>query len=172
MVGVTWGDFGGSASFTPNAFAARYELAPATFCTSKASLLEGCIPTLVGPSPSVSKSGGNYVCTAGPVPGGPGRAGVLLATTSGVLVTPLNTPYGDLCLNQQALLAAWPSTPGGASGSCSGSYSFDLHAAVAATSAIPVGATLHLQVWYRDQGFAPPGNANYTHGIGPITVYP
>ena len=40
------------------------------------------------------------------------------------------------------------------------------------TRPIPGSHKIHVQGWYRDNGFAPPFNANFTHGIGPITVLP
>jgi len=47
-----------------------------------------------------------------------------------------------------------------------------LAAIAAGTSTILVGEVLRIQAWYRDPGFPPPGDANFTHGIDGITVVP
>jgi hypothetical protein len=47
-----------------------------------------------------------------------------------------------------------------------------LQSIVASFAVIVPGDQLYVQGWYRDSGFPPPGNANFTNAIGPITVTP
>lgn len=143
-----------------------------SFCTSKPSSLAGCTPTLTGSSATISKTGGGYTCKASPVPGGGGKPGIMIWTKSGLLATPTSTSFGFLCLSQLSRFGAWSASPGGTAGLCDGTYDFALQTAVSSTAAIAAGDTLHIQAWYRDSGFPPPGNANFTNGIGPIAVTP
>jgi hypothetical protein len=144
---------------------------PAKFCTSKPSSLPGCTPALNGSSTQVSKSAGagSYAISAAPVPGGAGKPGILIYTETG-LITPVNTQFGFLCLDQFARLGSFPTSPGGTNGVCNGAYAWDFGAIAAATAPIAPGDTLHLQGWYRDPPSA--GAANFTEGIGPVTVVP
>lgn len=145
---------------------------PGSFCTSKPSSLPSCVPTLTGAGTSVSKTSGTYAMTAAPVPGGGGKPGILIFTKNGLLGTPVTTAFGFLCLNQFQRAGAFPATPGGTNGVCNGTYTWPFQSVVATTGTITVGSTLHVQAWYRDSGFPPPGNANFTNGVGPISVTP
>ena len=142
-----------------------------TFCTSKPSSIPGCVPALTAPSASFSKTGGpgSYTISAVPVPGGNGKPGILIYTKNGLLATPPNTPFGFLCLNQFLRAGAFPAQPGGTLGTCNGAYNWDF-GAMAASLNFAAGDTLHIQAWYRDP--TNPGTANFTQGIGPITVTP
>jgi len=145
---------------------------PGTFCTSKPSSLPGCTPTLLGAGATVSKSGlPLYGLTASPVPGG-NQPGLLIDTRAGLLSSPLSTSFGFLCLDNFLRASAFARLPGGSKGACDGSYSWDLAAISAYYANIHVGDTLHLQAWYRDIGYTPPGNANFTNGFGPVQVVP
>jgi hypothetical protein len=142
-----------------------------TFCTSRPSSLPNCTPSLSGPGSSVSKSGAPaYNVVASPVPGGGGKPGILIYTKNGLLGSPANTPFGELCLNQFLRAGAFASVPGGTSGVCDGSYSWDFAAIAAFYGQIVVNDVIHIQAWYRDP--ANPGTANFTQGIGPISVIP
>jgi hypothetical protein len=144
-----------------------------SFCASKPSSIPACVPTLSAASPMVSKSGGPpNAMIAGPVPGGPGKPAILLYSDTGLLAMPVTTAFGLLCLDKFKRLGSFPATPGGTSGTCSGAYMWDLAAIAVATPGITVGDDLFLQAWYRDTGFPPPGNANFTNGVGPIEVVP
>jgi FG-GAP-like repeat len=147
--------------------------APAdTFCTSKPSSIPGCVPVLAGSSSQMAKSAGagSYSVAAAPVPGGTGPSGILIYSRAGLLGTPVQTGFGDLCLNQFARLGSFVAAPGGTLGACDGSFHWDFGAIAQATSAILPGDTLHLQAWYRDP--PNPGTANLTQGVGPIAVLP
>jgi hypothetical protein len=142
------------------------------FCTSKPSSLPSCVPNLTGTGAGVSKTSGTYTITAMPVPGGPGKPGILIWTKNGLTGTPINTSFGFLCLSQFQRAGAFPATPGGTNGVCDGTYNWPFQSIVASFATIAPGNNLHTQAWYRDSGFPPPGNANFTHGIGPIHVVP
>ncbi len=142
------------------------------FCTSKPSSLPSCVPTLSGTGTTVSKTVGSYTLTATPVPGGAGKPGILIWTKNGLLGTPLNTSFGFLCLSQFQRAGNFPASPGGTNGACNGTYNWPFQSIVASTATIFVGDSLHVQGWYRDAGFPPPGSANFTNGVGPIAVTP
>ena len=145
---------------------------PPTFCTSKPSSIAGCIPTLTGSGTVVSKTSGTYTVTAAPVPGGAGRPGLLIWTRNGLLATPASTVFGFLCLSQFQRAGNFPAVPGGTSGVCDGAYTWPFQTIVASFPNIQPGDSLHVQGWYSDLGFPPPGNANFTNGIGVIVVVP
>jgi hypothetical protein len=166
--------FGG---YPTNVLASYYlrlaaEVGPSQFCTSKPSSLPACVPVLTGTSTTVSKSGGAYTVKATPVPGGAAKPGILIWTKNGQLSTPANTSFGFLCLSQFQRAGNFPASPGGTNGTCNGTYNWPFQSIVASFGTIAPGNTLHVQGWYRDSGFPPPGNANFTNGIGPITVVP
>jgi hypothetical protein len=167
--------FGG---YPTNVFASHYLRIEAEgeignfFCTSKPSSLPSCVPFLSGSGTSVSKTSGTYTVTATPVPGGAGKPGILIWTKSGLVGTPINTSFGFLCLSQFQRAGAFPATPGGTDGVCNGTYNWPFQSIVASFATIVPGNNLHTQAWYRDSGFPPPGNANFTQGIGPIHVVP
>jgi hypothetical protein len=143
----------------------------AFFCTSKTSSL-GCTPTLASSSATASKSGAPATMLgAGPVPGGPGLPGILIYSKNPP-IAPIATSFGLLCLGNFARAGAFPSTPGGSAGTCTGGYSWNAAAIAAGTPTILVGDVLRIQGWYRDPGFPPPGNANLTNGIDGITIVP
>jgi len=141
------------------------------FCTSKPSSIPGCVPSLSGSSATHSKGGGagSYTVTASPVPGGNGKPGILIYTKAGLLGTPANTPFGFLCLSGFLRAGNFPQQCGGTNGTCSGTYNWDL-GAMAPSLNYAAGDTLHIQAWYRDP--TNPGTANFTEGIGPISVVP
>jgi hypothetical protein len=145
---------------------------PLKFCTSKPSSIPGCVPVLSATSAGVSKTSGTYNIEATPAPGGAGKPGILIWTKNGLLLPPVNTSFGFLCLSQFQRAGNFPASPGGTNGACDGTYNWPFQSIVASFATIAPGNTLHVQGWYRDSGFAPPGNANFTNGIGPITVLP
>jgi hypothetical protein len=143
------------------------------FCTSKTSSL-GCVPVLSSlfGSATASKSGSPASnLTASPVPGGSGLPGILIYSKSAP-VAPVATSFGFLCLSNFARAGAFPSSPGGTSGTCTGVYTWNVAAFAAGTATISVGDVLRIQAWYRDPGFPPPGNANFTHGVDGVAIVP
>jgi hypothetical protein len=141
------------------------------WCPAKTSSL-GCTPTMSTNSGTANKSGaGSTQFTATPVPGGPNLTGILIYSKNAP-VPPVATAFGSLCLSAFARAGAFSTTPGGTSGTCSGAYVWNVTAIVSGTASILVGDQLSFQGWYRDPGFPPPGNANFTNGIGPIAVVP
>jgi hypothetical protein len=144
---------------------------PAAFCSSKVSSL-GCVPVLSGDSILVSKSGAPATTlVASPVPGGAGLPAILLYSESAP-IAPIATTFGSLCLSSFARAGAFPSTPGGTPGACDGAYTWNIAALAAAAPSVEVGDALRIQAWYRDSGFPPPGNANFTNGIEPLLIEP
>jgi hypothetical protein len=144
---------------------------PSTFCTSKTSSL-GCVPVLTSNSAVASKSGAPAMTLAAtPVPGGSGLPGILIYSKTPPVV-PIPTSFGLLCLGGFARAGAFPAAPGGTPGLCDGAYSWNLATIAAGTPTIAVGNVLRIQAWYRDSGFPPPGNANFTHGIDGIIIVP
>jgi hypothetical protein len=141
------------------------------FCTSKTSSL-GCVPALTAISSTASKSGAPAsTLTATPVPGGALLPGILIYAKTAP-VAPIATSFGFLCLSGFQRAGAFPSSPGGTPGTCTGAYNWNVAAIAAGTPSIVVGDVLRIQAWYRDTGFPPPGNANFTHGIDGITIVP
>ena len=140
------------------------------FCTSKTSSL-GCIPTL-NAAVSASKSGSPAAnATASPVPGGSGLPGILIYAKTAP-APPVSTSFGFLCLTGFQRAGAFASSPGGTAGTCTGVYIWNVAAIANGTATILVGDKLRIQAWYRDSGFPPPGNANFTHGFDGITIVP
>jgi hypothetical protein len=141
------------------------------FCLSKKSSLQ-CTPSLWTGTTTASKSGAPAaILTAAPVPGGPGLPGILIYAKTPPAF-PVQTSFGLLCLSGFARLGAFPSAPGGTTSSCNGAYSWDIAAIAAGTPAIAIGDALRIQAWYRDPGYAPPENANFTNGIDALTIVP
>jgi hypothetical protein len=145
------------------------------FCTpSKTSSPSSgsCVPALTTSSTTASKSGAPATTvTATPVPGGPGLPGILIYAKTPP-VAPVVTAFGNLCLSGFSRAGAFPASPGGVAGSCSGTYNWNWAAIAAGTAGIAIGDVDRIQAWYRDPGFPPPGNANFTHGIDGITITP
>jgi hypothetical protein len=141
------------------------------FCKGKTSSL-GCWAYVFGNFNSVSKSGAPPAnLLAGPVPGGSTQTGILIYSRLAP-IAPVMTSFGFLYLSQFQRAGAFPSFPGGDSGFCNGLYNWDLAAIVAGSPSILVGDQVGVQGWYRDPGFPPPGNANFTGLFGPIPIVP
>src|SRR5688572_1083472 len=126
---------------------------PAVYCTAKASSC-GTQPTVGGPSStaSVSAGAGSYDVSCGPVPGGL-RPGVIVYTTNGAASAPLITSFGTLCIQMGAGFFRVPQPAFPAGTGCSAAYAFDFGAYLATQGVNPAlvaGASVDLQVWYRD----------------------
>jgi hypothetical protein len=149
----------------------RYDQAPPplVYCTSKASSIPGCTPSLGGPSSlaSVSSGAGTYTTVCAPVPGG-SQPGLSFYTTNGPLGTPISNAFGWLCITTGPGLLRLPppGVPGGTPGQCDGMYLFDLGDYLATQTINPAlvpGARMDLQWWYRDP--ANPGTANFSNAL-------
>jgi hypothetical protein len=140
-----------------------------TFCTSKPSSLPGCTPALTAPGLGIAKGGSAGLdATVAPTQGG-GNPGILIYSRSGQLASPVQTPFGFLCISSFFRASAFAKIPGGTSGQCDGAYVFDLQGIVNFAPALQAGDSLWLQCWYRDPANTP-GQANLTNGVGPIPI--
>ena len=141
---------------------------PVVYCTSKASSIAGCTPSVGSSSSLASLSAGPGSCSVvcAPVPGGIQPA-IALASTGGPLVPPLANAFGWECIAPGPASFRVPAAlPSGTGGHCDGLYEFDVGGWLTSQSgnpALPPGGTLDLQVWYRD----PPslGGANLSNAL-------
>jgi hypothetical protein len=139
------------------------------FCTSKPSSLPGCTPTFSAPAgPLIKGATSGVTATLTPVPGG-GNPGIVLFSVTGQTAGPINTQFGQLCIQGFLRASAFAKTPGGSAGVCDGTYVFDLQGLINTYPAIQPGGGLWAQVWYRDPA-NPPGLANFSNGIGKIDI--
>jgi hypothetical protein len=142
-----------------------------SMCPSKTSSL-GCTPLLMANVVTASKSGAPAATlTAAPVPGGAGLPGIIIYAKTPP-AGPFATSFGLLCLSGFQRAGAFPSVPGGTSGTCTGAYEWNVSAIAAGTPSVAIGDVLRIQAWYRDPGFPPPGNANLTNVFDGITIVP
>jgi alpha-tubulin suppressor-like RCC1 family protein len=153
------GQFSGAAVQSPLA-------PPVAYCTSRPSSIPGCVPALSAPlhAASVTAGKGSFRLRAAPVPGGP-LVAVAIYSTSGPLGTPTQSPFGLLCIAAPVsrLLVGLAH---GTQGNCNGAYELDLGQFLASQQSDPAlvaGATVDVQVWYRDP--PNPGGANLTHAL-------
>ena len=137
----------------------------ATYCTSKPTSIPGCLPSLaLDGVPSASAPTG---CTVSVVDVPGGNVGLFLYTTNGAAATPIQTPFGFLCIQTGPGLFRFGTQPGGGtSGVCDGGYAIDfnqhMHTQVV-DPALVAGASVDLQCWYRDP--PNPGQANLTAAL-------
>ena len=138
-----------------------------TYCTSKPSSIGGCVPSVRHTGAPDCAAGDGFVLLCGPVPGGP--PGLFFYSTSGPAI-PSITPFGSLCVTPPLTrVALSPSVAGGTPGSCDGTYYLDFNRYFTTTS-LTCGTTIDGQFWYRDTGFAPPGNANFSEAVQFVMV--
>ena len=97
--------------------------APSTYCTAKASSIPGCVPTIAFSGVPSLGLGSGFDVTAGPTPGG--NPGLFIYTTQGAASTPVQNPYGFLCVKPSGLFRIAIQNGGGSQGTCSGQYSVD-----------------------------------------------
>jgi hypothetical protein len=135
------------------------------YCTSKASSIPGCLPSLaLDGVPSASAPAG---CTVSVVDVPGGNLGLFLYTTGGAAATPLQTPFGFLCIQSGPGLVRFGAQSGGGTGGvCNGGYAIDFNQYMDIQIVDPslvAGASVDLQCWYRDP--PNPGQANFTSAI-------
>lgn len=138
--------------------------APNLYCTSKASSIPGCVPTLTWAGTASATAGSGFTVSAVPVPGV--KPGLWLHTTQGAAATPINNAFGWLCINTSGLFRFQAMASTGSNGLCDGEYAFDFNQWVATQTQNPslvAGATVDLQCWYRDPPNA--GGANLTNAM-------
>jgi plastocyanin len=129
-----------------------------TYCTSKPSSLPGCVIGLSTTGTPSASAGSGFTITAGPAPGV--NAGLFIYTTQGALGTPLNTPFGFVCIQSPFFRIAGQSA-GGTAGVCNGQYQIDFNlffATQVGDPALVAGSTVEIQCWHRDP--PNPGAAN------------
>jgi hypothetical protein len=118
-------------------------------------------------TPSAS-AGSGFVITAGPAPGV--NPGLFIYSTQGALGSPLNTPFGFICISSFLRLPG--QSAGGTPGVCNGQYQIDFNQYFATQVIDPslvAGATVDIQVWHRDP--PNPGTAN-TSEAGSFVMCP
>lgn len=131
-----------------------------TYCTTKPSSIPGCVPDLNSTGTPSASAGSGFVITAGPAPGG--NSGLFIYTTSGSLGSPLNTPFGFICVASPFFRIAGQAS-GGTAGVCNGQYQVDFNTFFATQVGDPslvAGSTVDIQCWHRDP--PNPGGANLT----------
>lgn len=146
---------------------------PEIYCTAKTHSC-GSVPTIGGPAGITSQAtsgAGTFDVTCGPV--NPGSFGIMIYSTDGKLQPPLTTNYGLLCIGNTFRVN--PPSTGAVGGPCAATYTFDFGTYLATQSQNPAltpaglalsgGAIVDMQVWYRDNGFPPPGNANFSNAM-------
>lgn len=130
------------------------------YCTAKVDSL-GCTSILGTSGVPSASAGSGYTLQYGPVPGG--NVGLFVYSTNGALASPVQTPFGLICVATP--LFRTPATfSGGSAGTCSGSYAIDFNAWFATQTADPTliaGASVDLQCWFRDP--PNPGGANLSN---------
>lgn len=136
------------------------------YCTAKPSSVPGCTPSIMTPcQASLGGGAGSANVTCGPVPGGP-QPGLIVYTTQGPAAVPAQNPFGFLCITAGPGLfrVLPPGLPGGTVGTCSGAYVLDFGAYLAGPNPdtnLVAGASIDMQVWYRDP--PNPAAANFSN---------
>jgi Tol biopolymer transport system component len=136
----------------------RWGAAPtvASYCTPSATSIPGCQALLQGHGVPSLGAAQDFTLECGPLPGA--TLGLLRFNVRGPAAVPLGTLGGFDCIAVGHFdLPAAPA--GGSPGQCDGALAFTLADLVdAGPIALPPGATVHTQVWLRDQanpdGFA------------------
>lgn len=152
-------DWAGNVAVSDNGAAvALVDCGMTTYCTSKPSSIPACVIGLSATGTPSASAGSGFVITAGPAPGV--NAGLFIYTTNGALGSPLNTPFGFICIGSPFFRIAGQSA-GGTAGVCDGQYQVDFNTYFATQVSDPsliAGATVDIQCWHRDP--PNPGAAN------------
>ncbi|MCE9596039.1 MAG: matrixin family metalloprotease [Planctomycetes bacterium] len=138
-----------------------------TYCVAKTNS-KGCVPSIAFDGlPSLTVAPG--IVRATDVLNQ--KSGVLFYGTSGALAAPFLG--GTLCVKPPIHRTAVANSGGNPPPlDCSGTFTFDLHAYLAAGTdpALVVGAQMWLQFWSRDPGFAPPNNVGLTDALSVFVI--
>lgn len=152
-------DWAGNVSVSDNGTAvALDDCGMTTYCTSKPSSIPSCVIALSSTGTPSASAGSGFVVTASPAPGV--NAGLFIYSTSGALGSPLNTPFGFICIASPFFRIAGQGA-GGTFGVCNGQYQVDFNAHFATQVSDPslvAGSTVDIQCWHRDP--PNPGAAN------------
>jgi hypothetical protein len=132
---------------------------PSAYCIAKVNSA-GCSPSM-GFAGCASQSVSDYFVVLG---------SNVLPNKPGMLIwsyQPKSSPFfgGTLCV--QAPITRTPIQTAAQVGPdpCDGQYLFSFDHAYMASKNVPVGATVHMQYWSRDPGFAPPNAIGLTNGM-------
>ncbi len=173
---ATWGAVIDGLALLPQDFpfqvtAICSQSTPEIYCTAKMTSC-GSTPTIGGPSGITNQStsgAGTYDVTCGLVD--PGTFGIIIYSTDGQTVPPAATVYGTLCIGNTFRVN--PPSTGAVGGPCAATYTFDFGTYLATQVANPAlspaglaasgGATVDMQVWYRDP--PNPGTANLSNAM-------
>lgn len=141
----------------------RVVASASTYCTAKVNSI-GCTPVMsfVG-SPAFGGGAGSFLLDAAQ----------MMNNKSGLLFYGFQSssaPFGGgtLCVGGALKRTAVQNSGGSASGQdCTGTYSFDMSALIAAGTepAFVCGGAAFTQYWARDPGFAPPDNISMTNAV-------
>ena len=171
-----------SVGFGPAAFGLRgleflEPAGPSIYCTAKPSSC-GTTPTISGPAASTSQSlagPGSFDVTVGLVPSG-FNPSILIYSTGGALATPINGPYGYLCIKPgTGFFRVLPPVQPSAGSGCDSTYVFDFGNYLATQMPDPflkqpsLPRLVELQAWYRDP--PSPNGANLSNAMT-ISVVP
>jgi len=130
----------------------------------------GCLPTLTLPTNVVTKGAVGSVFAPLTNAQMPATPGMLIFAPVGNQAA-VATPYGELCMSPFFRASTTATVPTGTA-PCGGTYNFDIQKLVndAQPGQADVGAQLIVQGWFRDNGFAPPGNADFSNAVKTLTV--
>lgn len=134
---------------------------PATYCTAKTDSL-GCASSMSFSGQPSASAGSGFDVSYGPVPGA--NVGLFIYTTQGANPSPPMGSFGFLCIGPSGIFRTGVTPSGGTAGACDGSYGIDFNAFFASQTAdgsLVAGATVDLQVWFRDP--PNPGTANLSN---------
>ena len=120
---------------------------PLTYCTAGTSS-SGCVASLSASGVPSATAASGFTVTGPSVEGD--SAGVFCWGIGGRMAEPFRRTSSLLCV-RPPLLRTGPMLSGGSAGSCDGTLAVDLNAAWAAGRRPGAGATVQVQLWYRDQ---------------------
>ena len=104
-------------------------------------------------------NGEDWIVSLNGVAGAP-TPGILIYGTTGVLLSPISVPFGNLCLSPFFRASSTATVPASTVGGCTTTSSFDWDMgafadANAGTNGILPGNSINCQAWYRDPPVGP-----------------
>lgn len=143
-----------AGSANPDAWMTRisFDCEPAaSYCTASATSIPGCTAELKGSGAPSLGFARNFRIESDTLPGG--NLGLLVFGDQGPAALPLGTQGGLLCV-QPPFFRSKLNSAGGSAGACDGQFAFTLQDLIDQAPIVLPGATLHVQLWARDQGSA------------------